>query len=145
MQGHSPKEAPLICTTRHRLLSSLVPEAAIQLRLLMQVSEAIATHRDLTTLFRDLARRLPAIVPFELIALFLHDPDKNVMRVHMLGGADGDRIPPGLEVPVDASFSGLAFTTQQPVIVRTARRRGDSPPRRRWCSSSASSRSACCR
>ena len=90
-----------------------------QLRLLIQVSEAIATHRDLTTLFRDLARRLPAIVPFELIALFLHDPEKNVMRVHMLGGADGDRIPPGLEVPVDASFSGQVFTTQQPVSVRT--------------------------
>ena len=90
-----------------------------QLRLLIEVSEAIATHRDLTTLFRDLAGRLPAIVPFELIALFLHDPRKNVMRVHMLGGADGDRIPPGLEVPVDASFSGQAFTTQAPVIVRT--------------------------
>ncbi len=90
-----------------------------QLRLLIQVSEAIATHRDLTSLFRDLARRLPAIVPFELIALFLHDPEKNVMRVHMLGGADGDRIPPGLEVPVDASFSGQVFTTQQPVSVRT--------------------------
>jgi formate hydrogenlyase transcriptional activator len=88
-----------------------------QLRLLIQVSEAIATHRDLTTLFRDLARRLPAIVPFELIALFLHDPGKNVMRVHMLGGADGDRIPPGLEVPVEESFSGLVFTTQQPVSV----------------------------
>ena len=37
----------------------------------------------------------------------------------MLGGVDGDRIPPGLEVPVTASFSGLALTTQQPVIVRS--------------------------
>ena len=90
-----------------------------QLRLLIEVSEAIATHRDLTSLFRDLAKRLPAIVPFELIALFLHDPVKDVMRVHMLGGVDGDRIPPGLEVPVTASFSGLALTTQQPVIVRS--------------------------
>ena len=89
-----------------------------QLRLLIQVAEAVATHRDLTTLCRDLARRLPAVVPFDLIALFLHDPDKNVMRVHMLGGADGDRIPPGLEIPVEASFSGLALTTQRPVIVR---------------------------
>jgi formate hydrogenlyase transcriptional activator len=88
-----------------------------QLRLLIEVSEAIATHRDLTTLFRDLAKRLPAVVPFELIALFLHDPEKNVMRVHMLGSAEADSIPPGLEVPVDASFSGQVFTTQQPVIV----------------------------
>ena len=90
-----------------------------QLRLLIRVSEAIATHRDLTTLFRDLARQLPSIVPFELIALFLHDADRNVMRVHMLGGADGDRIPPGLEVPVDGSFSGQVFATQQPVSVHS--------------------------
>jgi formate hydrogenlyase transcriptional activator len=88
-----------------------------QLRLLIEVSEAIATHRDLTALCRDLARRLPAIVPFELIALFLHDPEKNVMRVDMLGTADADSIPPGLEVPVTESFSGLVFTTQEPFII----------------------------
>jgi formate hydrogenlyase transcriptional activator len=90
-----------------------------QLRLLIRVSEAIATHRDLTTLFRDLAGHLPSIVPFELIALFLHDADRNVMRVHMLGGADGERIPPGLEVPVDGSFSGQVFTTQRRVSVHS--------------------------
>ena len=60
-----------------------------QLRLLIEVSEAIASHGDLTALFRDLARRLPAIVPFEVIALFLHDPVKNVMRVHMIGRRSG--------------------------------------------------------
>ena len=105
----------------HNMSSAVVESRARssdRLRLLMEVSEAIATHRDLTTLFRDLARRLPAIVPFEMIALYLHDPDKAVMRVHMLGGPDGDRIPPGLEVPVGESFSGLTFTTQEPVIVR---------------------------
>jgi formate hydrogenlyase transcriptional activator len=90
-----------------------------QLRLLIQVSEAVATHRDLTALFRDLARRLPAIVPFEFIALYLHDPEKNVMRVDMLGTADADSIPPGLEVPIDQSYSGLVFTTQQAVIVNS--------------------------
>jgi formate hydrogenlyase transcriptional activator len=89
-------------------------------RLLVEVSEAISTHRDLTALFRDLARRLPAVVPFEYIALFLHDPVKNVMRIHMLGTADGDSIPPGTEVPVADSFSGLALTSQQPVIVPRA-------------------------
>ena len=41
------------------------------------------------------------------------------MRVHMLGTAEADRIPPGLEVPVDESFSGLVFTTQEPVVVRS--------------------------
>ena len=85
--------------------------------LIFEVSEAIATHRDLTALFRDLARRLPAILPFEFIALFLHDPDRNVMRIHTLGNADADSIPPGMEIPVDGSFSGRVLTTQQPAIV----------------------------
>src|SRR5262245_7147622 len=88
-----------------------------QLRALVEVSEAVASHNDLTALFRDLARRLPAVVPFEVIALFLHDPDKNVMRVHMLGTADADRIPPGLEVDVDDSYSGSVFKSQQPLVV----------------------------
>src|SRR5262245_41904093 len=77
------------------------------LRLLMQVSEGIATHRVLPALLRDLAKRLPAIVPFEFISLYLYDPDKNVMRVDMLGTADADSIPPGMEIPFDESYSGL--------------------------------------
>jgi formate hydrogenlyase transcriptional activator len=88
------------------------------LRLLLEVSEAIATHAGLTSLFRDLARRLPPIVPFEVIALFLHDPDRHVMRVHMLGTADADRIPPGMEVGIDESYSGLVFTTQERLVIR---------------------------
>jgi formate hydrogenlyase transcriptional activator len=90
-----------------------------QLRLLMAVSEAIASNHELTALFRDLATRLPAVVPFEVIALFLHDPARNVMRVHMLGTADADRVPPGMEIPLDNSFSGLVFTSQQPLVVRS--------------------------
>jgi formate hydrogenlyase transcriptional activator len=93
-----------------------------QLRLLFEVAEAIASHGDLTALFRDLARRLPAVLPFEVIALFLHDPEKQVMRVHMLGTAEADRIPPGLEIPLDDSYSGTVFTTQAPIVVRDAER-----------------------
>jgi formate hydrogenlyase transcriptional activator len=89
-----------------------------QLRLLLEVCEAVASHGDLTDLFRDLARRLPTIVPFEVIALFLHDAAKNVMRLHMLGTADADRIPPGMEFDIEQSYSGEVFRTQKPVVVR---------------------------
>src|SRR5262245_29625099 len=90
-----------------------------RVRLLMAVSEAIASNHELTALFRDLAKRLPAVVRFEVIALFVHDPDKGVMRVDMLGTADADRVPPGMEIPIDGTFSGLVFTTQQPIVVRS--------------------------
>jgi formate hydrogenlyase transcriptional activator len=102
------------------VISALEPaRSRDQLRLLMQVSEAIATHRNLNALCRDLAERLPAIIPFEFIALVLHDPEKNVMRIDMLGTAAADSIPPGMELPIDQSFSGLVFTQQQAVIVAT--------------------------
>jgi len=108
MHDSSPADAPVDET-----------RSSEQLRLLIQVSEAIATHRDLPALCRDLAKRLPAIVPFEFISLDLYDPEKNVMRVDMLGTADADSIPPGLEIPFEESYSGLVLRTQQPVIVRS--------------------------
>jgi formate hydrogenlyase transcriptional activator len=81
------------------------------------VTEAISTNGDLTALFRDLARRLPEVVPSEYIALFLHDGKRDTMRIHMLGTADADSVPAGSEVPIDESFSGLVFKTQKPLIV----------------------------
>ncbi len=52
---------------------------------LLRVSEAIAAHRDLSVLFHDLANRLHRVVKFEYMRLLLHDPDRNVMRFHLLG------------------------------------------------------------
>ena len=115
----SKTHGPMPAGTTHVLEREESSRYRDQLRLLFEVSEAVASQRDLTALFRDLARRLPAVVPFEVIALFLHDPEKRVMRVHMLGTAEADRLPPGLEVPVDDSFSGLVFTTQEPVVVHS--------------------------
>src|SRR5580765_7894948 len=89
-----------------------------RLRLLLEASEAIASHGDLTALFRDLARRLPTILPFEVIALFLHDPEKRVMRLHMIGTAEADRLPPGTEIDIDQSYSGEVFKTQRPLVIR---------------------------
>src|SRR5262249_45894274 len=90
-----------------------------QLRLLIEVSEAIATHRDLPALCRDLTVRLPGIVAFDSISLCLHDPAKNVMRIAMLGSADRDFTPADLDIPMDQSISGRVFMTQQPAIVRS--------------------------
>src|SRR5437867_2091662 len=74
-----------------------------RLRLLLEVTESIASHRDLEALFRDLAKRLPSVVQFEFIALILHDPLQNVMKTHTLGTAEGESIPPGFELPIEES------------------------------------------
>ncbi|MCS6286478.1 MAG: sigma 54-interacting transcriptional regulator [Nitrospira sp.] len=91
-----------------------------QYRTLLNVSEAIAAHRDLQSLFRDLAQRLPAVAPFDFIGLVLHDPEHNLMKVHVLEtaaawphrtGLDG------LELPIEESATGWVWANQQPLII----------------------------
>ena len=88
-----------------------------RLRLLLEVSESIASRQDLGELFDDLARRLPRIVPFDYINLVLHDPTRDVMRLHVLSAPQSSTINPGMETPVDESPGGLVWKTQQPLTV----------------------------
>lgn len=87
-----------------------------RLRLLLEVSESIASHRDLTELFHDLAQRLPRAVKFSYIALILHDPVRNVMRLHILETPRPGRIPPGVELAVEESPGGWVWQHQQPLV-----------------------------
>jgi len=91
-----------------------------RLRLLLEVSEAIVAHRDLSSLFRDLAQRLPAVAPFDFIGLILHDPTKNVMKVHVLETAAAHLLTTrldGMELPIEESSSGWVWAHQQPLII----------------------------
>jgi formate hydrogenlyase transcriptional activator len=88
-----------------------------QLRLLLEVSESIASHRDLEELFRDLAQRLPQIVPFDYINAVLHEPARDVMRLWLLVTATASTITPGLELSIEESPGGLVWKTQQPLTV----------------------------
>jgi formate hydrogenlyase transcriptional activator len=88
-----------------------------QYQALLEISEAIAVHRDLNELFQDLAQRLPRTVPFDFINLVLHDPTREVMRLHALVGPESSTIRPGLELPIDESPAGLVWKSQQPLMV----------------------------
>src|SRR5215475_1109627 len=88
-----------------------------QLEALLDVSEIIAQHRDLRTLFHELAVRLHSVVESDFLTLVLHDPVKNVMRLHVLETREESGKLPGMEHPVDGSPSGWVWQTQQPFIV----------------------------
>jgi formate hydrogenlyase transcriptional activator len=88
-----------------------------RLRLLVEVSESIASHPDLNELFRDLAHRLPRIVPFDYISLVLHDAAKHVMRLHLLAVPDETDFKAGMEFSVDDSPGGYVWKTQESLIV----------------------------
>lgn len=87
---------------------------------LLKVSEAIAAHHDLPSLFRDLAQHLPALAPFDFIGLVLHDAGKRVMKVHVLETVAARHHTTklnGLELPMDESATGWVWTHQQPLII----------------------------
>ncbi|HEV2178021.1 MAG TPA: sigma 54-interacting transcriptional regulator, partial [Terriglobia bacterium] len=84
---------------------------------LLEVSESIASHRDLEGLFHDLAERLHRVVNFDFLALVLHDEAKNVMRLHILESRVATDIHAGSELPVEQSPGGVAWRTQEPVVI----------------------------
>src|SRR5439155_27378010 len=64
-------------------------------RALLEVSEAIAAHRELPALFHELTQRLPGIVRFDFLSLVLPEPARNVMRLHILESRASSSSDPG--------------------------------------------------
>jgi formate hydrogenlyase transcriptional activator len=88
-----------------------------QYRALLAVSEAIVSTRDLVTLFHALADRLRLVVPFDGLALILHDAATDSTRLHVLVGSGpvpDVRFPP---LPDDDSPLGMVLQNQEPLIV----------------------------
>jgi formate hydrogenlyase transcriptional activator len=85
---------------------------------LLDVSQAILQHRDLAGLFRDLATRLRAILPFDLLSLVLYDAASNTMRLHILESAPGvEPHVPEMEFPPEESPSGWVYAHQEPLVI----------------------------
>jgi formate hydrogenlyase transcriptional activator len=88
-----------------------------QLEALLEVSEAIAQQRDLPALFHDLATRLHSVIEFDFLTLILHDPVRNVMRLHILESEHRTDAPIGKELSVEGHPSGWVWQRQEPFVV----------------------------
>src|SRR6476646_5596119 len=86
--------------------SPVVDQSRRQLEALLDVSKIIAQHRDLKTLFHELAARLHSIVESDFLTLVLHDPAKNTMRLHVLETRLESDKPVGTEYTVEGNPSG---------------------------------------
>lgn len=84
---------------------------------LLEVAQAISSHRDLDKLFRELAQRLPRVVHVNFVGLSLHDPAKNTMRLHAIQANVPADLIGGHEGPLAESPAGLVWQTQRPVLV----------------------------
>jgi formate hydrogenlyase transcriptional activator len=98
-------------------LASPLDHSRRQLEALLEVSEAIAQQRDLPALFHELAARLHSVIDFDFLSLVLHDPAKNVMRLHILEThLPGDK-PTGSETTIEENPSGWVWQTQQSLVI----------------------------
>ncbi|MCG3113935.1 MAG: sigma 54-interacting transcriptional regulator [Candidatus Manganitrophus sp. SB1] len=86
-------------------------------RSLLEVTEAIALHRDLHELFRDLAKRLPQVVSVHFVGLSLYNAERNTVRLHTLQANVPAEIIGGHESSLENSPAGFVWQQQDALIV----------------------------
>ncbi|MBI2359882.1 MAG: sigma 54-interacting transcriptional regulator [Deltaproteobacteria bacterium] len=104
---------------------------ARQYQTLLEVSEAIASHRDLNRLFRDLAPRLHGVVHFDFVNLILDEPAQKTMRSHVLECPDPNYTCPPQDCPMEAPARWV-WQMQQPWVVSALERDGRFPEVTQW-------------
>lgn len=93
-----------------------------QYRALLEVSESILVHHDLPELFRDLAQKLPRIITCSSIVMALHDPSRNVMRLHALETHRPVSAAPELQYLVDDIPEGWVWQHQKTFVCNDVER-----------------------
>jgi formate hydrogenlyase transcriptional activator len=104
----------LTTTTAHVAAKGLLPE---QYRTLLELSKAIASHRDLTKLFQELACRLQMLFKFRSLAVMFHDSSRNIMRCHFLETCAPTAWQAPTEVPMEGSIAGWVWEHQEAIVV----------------------------
>src|SRR5215468_7108624 len=86
-----------------------------QYQALLEISEAIASHRELDPLFHDLAPRLHRVLEFDFANLILYEPGDQTMKSHVLETADPNYTCPPGECPMETPGAWVR-DTQQPWV-----------------------------
>ena len=89
-------------------------------RLLLDVNNAVISKLDLRELFAAITTCLHRVMPFAYISLALYDPESKQLRIHALDFPQGRGLMhEDILVPLETAPSGVAFTSQQPVLLRS--------------------------
>lgn len=86
---------------------------------LFDLSQAIAGHTDLETLLNSLAESLRRVVSFDSLALVLHDPVHNQLRLHAISTTmPGEHRVRERVTPADGDhFSAEVWREQKPLVI----------------------------
>jgi formate hydrogenlyase transcriptional activator len=83
---------------------------------LLAVSKTLASHRTLAELFKVLADHLHSIVPFDYLALILHEPSNDEMRLVVLEPSELE--PPFVKRPLSAPGpAATVWQTQRGMVI----------------------------
>jgi hypothetical protein len=82
---------------------------------ILKLVDLMVHQRNFPELYVAIAAKLSDVAEGEIINLWLHDPSRNVMRLHVLEGNNPARPP--IEVPVADSPSGIAWQTRRSLVV----------------------------
>src|SRR5271166_3328058 len=103
-----------------------MPSTDHKYQVLLAVSEAIVSHRELSALFHELAGRLHQLVRFDYLALYLHEATRNTMHPHVLEGTEPVPLPSAPVLPLEEDPAGWVWQTQQARIFSNV------PEEKRW-------------
>jgi formate hydrogenlyase transcriptional activator len=97
-------------------------------RTLLEITNALVANVTREALFAAIASALRRVVPFERAATFLHDPQRDVLRLLVLESS----LPTwyfvvGLEIPSTESHVGLVFQERRPFVRRDLAREAQYP------------------
>ncbi|HSF02073.1 MAG TPA: GAF domain-containing protein, partial [Solirubrobacterales bacterium] len=86
-------------------------------RTLLEVTNAVISNLTRDALFHAVAGAIRRVVPFDRIAIFLHDPERDVLRLSVLESSLASTyFVAGLEMAVGDSHVGRVFREQQPLV-----------------------------
>jgi formate hydrogenlyase transcriptional activator len=91
--------------------------AVEQYRALLEISESIATHRDLPALLHAIAERLHRLVSFDFIGLTLPDANRNIVRLHVLESSLPTEVKEGFEFPIEEATREIVWEQQKALVV----------------------------
>ncbi|MCZ2075413.1 MAG: sigma 54-interacting transcriptional regulator [Bryobacterales bacterium] len=111
-QRQLPKPAAL-----GSILDMGIPDSKIY-KALFDLSQSIAGHTDLETLCNSLAGSLRHVVSFDFLALVLHDPVHDQLRLHAISTSRPYKNHREIVLPADGDhFGALVWRDQKPLVL----------------------------
>ena len=111
MAPHPPQE--------DRAGASVSPAQAEHYRTLLEINNALVANLTQEGLFHAIAEALRRVIPFDRTAIFLHEPQRDVLRLYILESSlPSTYFVVGFEVPVGDSHVGRVFREQKLLLRR---------------------------